>query len=117
MAGVDTILDYAGVVTRVGDETVGEMWSLAYAEDGGQDQPGILREHRQARSECHVDRPVPRLGEHRPQGRPVKVAPGTGSRRTAARRERERPWNRGARSEVRNRGGVFQPGLRPADHR
>jgi 4-hydroxyphenylacetate 3-monooxygenase len=32
--GVDTILDHAGgVVTRVGDETVGEMWSLADGQD------------------------------------------------------------------------------------
>ena len=68
--GVDTILDAArGVVTRVGDETVGEMWSLYDGQDVlNKINPRVQREHQAARAQRHAAGPVPRLGQHRPQG-------------------------------------------------
>ena len=65
----DTILDHAGgVVTRVGDETVGEMWSLADGQDVlNKINPCVPGEHRQARPQRHAARPVPRVRQHRSQ--------------------------------------------------
>ena len=67
--GVDTILDAArGVVTRVGDETVGEMWSLSDGQDVLNKINPAFAENIAARPQRHAARPVPRVRQHRSQG-------------------------------------------------
>ena len=118
-AAVDAILDdLGGVVTRVGDETVGEMWSLFDGQDVlNEIDPAFSAEHPRPRPPRRAGRPVPRLGQHRPEGRPLPAAAGPGPRRAAARRPRDRRRHRGARRQVRDRGGLRQPGVRQADDR
>ena len=78
-AAVDAVLDdLGGIVTRVGDETVGEMWSLYDGQDVLNEIDPSFSEHiRAPRPPRGAGRPVPRLGQHRPQGRPRR-----GGRRT-----------------------------------
>ena len=68
--------DVGGIVTRVGDETVGEMWSLYDGQDVlNEIDPRVLRAHPRARPPRRARRPVPRLGQHRPEGRPLASGP------------------------------------------
>ena len=64
---VDAVLDdLGGVVTRVGDETVGEMWSLYDGQDVlNEVDPHVRREHRAPHPARAARGPVPRLGQHR----------------------------------------------------
>ena len=115
----DTVLEaIGGVVTRVGDETVGEMWSLFDGQDVlNEVDPQFsanIRRHIEAVLQC---RSVPRLGQHRSQGRSLQAAAGAGSGHAAARRQGDRRRHRGARRQIRDRRGLRQPGLHQADHR
>ena len=116
---VDAVFDdLGGVVTRVGDETVGEMWSLF---DGkavlDEVDPQWSRQHRAAHPARAARRSVPRLGQHRSEGRPLQAAAGSGPRHAAARRARDRQRHRRARRQVRDGRGLLQPGVRQADDR
>ena len=115
----DTILDdIGGVVTRVGDETVGEMWSLY----DGQDVLNEVDPQFSANIRRHVERgaqgrSVPRLGQHRSEGRSLQAAAGPGPRHAAARGQGDRCRHHRARRQVRDRRRLRQPGLHQADHR
>ena len=65
---VDTVLDdVGGVVTRVGDETVGEMWSLFDGQDVLAEIDPRFSENIRAHVErAALARPLPRVREHRP---------------------------------------------------
>ncbi len=115
---VDTVFDdLGGIVTRVGDETVGEMWSLFDGQD-------VLNEINPAFSE-HIRHHVrTRRSPTRSTSRPtptrratVQAPTGAGPRRAAARRPGDRQRDHRARREVRDRRGVRQPGVRQADDR
>ena len=80
-------------------------------------RPAILQEHPQSRRQGAAQRSVPRLGQHRSQGRPLQAAAGAGSGHAAACREGDRCGHRRARREVRDGGRLCQPGLHQADHR
>ena len=85
-AAVDKVLDdVGGIITRVGDETVGEMWSLYDGQDVLDEIDPAFSEHIRTTSARRARRSVPRLGQHRPQGRSRAPAAGPGSRRAAAR--------------------------------
>jgi 4-hydroxyphenylacetate 3-monooxygenase len=86
---VEAVLnEIGGVVTRVGDETVGEMWSLFDGQGhSGRGRSRLFGKHPPARrSRCAVG-PVSRLGQYRPQGRPIEAAAGAGSRHAFACRQ------------------------------
>ena len=53
--GVDAVLnEIGGVVTRVGDETVGEMWSLYDGSDVlAEIDPQFRREYQESHRPCH----------------------------------------------------------------
>ena len=76
----DAVLEeIGGIVTRVGDETVGEMWSLY----DGRDVLSEIDPRFAENIETHIGaipegRPLPRLREHRPEGRPVQAPAGAG---------------------------------------
>ena len=105
-ASVDAILDEAGgVVTRVGDETVGEMWSLFDGQDVLNEidpafSANIARHVRRAQllDPFHVSANTDPKGDRslRPQDQDPDVL--------AARGRRDRQRHRGARREVRDRG-------------
>ena len=80
-------------------------------------RPAILQEHPQPRPQGPAHRSVPCLGQHRSQGRPLQAAAGAGPRHAAACREGDRRRHRRARRQVRDGGGLCQPGLHQADHR
>ena len=116
---VDAVFDdLGGVVTRVGDETVGEMWSLfdgkAVLDEVDPQWSGNIERHI---LRAAARRPVPRLRQHGSQGRSLQAAAGSGPGHAAARRARDRQRHRRARRQVRDRGGLLQPGLREADDR
>ncbi len=68
-AAVDTVLDdIGGVVTRVGDETVGEMWSLYDGQDMLNEIDPRSPRTSAGTSPRSAARSVPRVGQHRPQG-------------------------------------------------
>ena len=59
--------DVGGIVTRVGDETVGEMWSLYDGKDVlNEIDPRFSDNIRAARSARRDPRSVPRVGQHGP---------------------------------------------------
>ena len=117
-ASIDAILDDAGgVVTRVGDETIGEMWSLFDGQD-------VLNEMDPAFSANIASTSAGHSYSTRSTSRPtltprVTVPPAArpGSGHIAARGRRNRKRHRGARGKVRDRGGLRQPGIRQADDR
>ena len=81
-------------------------------------RPALRGEHRAAHQARSIHRrPVPRVGQHRPEGRPVEGAAGPGSRLPAPPRARDRQRHRRARREVRDGGRVREPGVREADDR
>ena len=80
-------------------------------------RPAVLREHPPPHRPRAARRPVPRLRQHRSQGRPLQAAAGPGPGHAAARRPRDRQRHRRARRQVRDGGRLRQPGLRQADHR
>ena len=80
-------------------------------------RPPVRREHPQPRPASRHRRPVPRLGQHRPQGRPVEAAAGPGSRHAAACRLRDGQRDRRPRRQVRDGCRLRQPGVRQAHHR
>ncbi len=53
-------------------------------------RPALRREHRAAHRPRPARGPVPRLGQHRSEGRPLEAAAGSGSGHAAARREGDR---------------------------
>ena len=117
-AAVDAVLDdVGGVVTRVGDETVGEMWSLF----DGQDVLNEIDPQFSANIAQHVRRRRPADPFHVSANTDPKgdrsAAAGPGPRRAAARGRRDRQRHRRARRQVRDRGGLRQPGVREADDR
>ena len=81
------------------------------------DRPLVLGAHTPSRQARGAGRPVPRLGEHRSEGRSRAAPAGPGSRCAAARDRRDRQRDRGSRRQVRDRGGVCEPGVRQADDR
>ena len=95
--------DIGGVVTRVGDETVGEMWSLY-------DGQNILNEvdpRFSANIRNHIDRVLHLDLFHvsantDPKGRPLQAAASPGSGHAAASGKRDRRGHRGSRRQVRN---------------
>ena len=74
-------------------------------------------ERREAHRPGAPARSLPRLREHRPQGRPLQAAPGAGPGHAPARGRGDRCRHRGARREVRDRRRLRQPGLHQAHHR
>ena len=87
-------------------------------------QGGAGRDRSAVQPECRAPhhagadrRSVPRVGEHRSEGRPLEAAAGAGSGHAAPRGEGDGCRHRGARRQVRNRGGLCEPGLRQADDR
>ena len=83
----------------------------------GARRSAVLEEYRAPRLQGSEGGSVPRLGQYRSEGRPLQGAAGPGPRHALACREGNRPGNRRARSEVRNRRSVRQPGLYQAHHR
>ncbi len=67
---VDAVMnDIGGVVTRVGDETVGEMWSLFDGRDVLQrDRSALQREHHAPHPGGDRSRRLSRLRQYRSQG-------------------------------------------------
>ena len=86
-AAVDAVLnDIGGVVTRVGDETIGEMWSLM----DGKDVLNAADPRFGVNIERHIDQalrfdPFHVSGQHRSEGRPLEAAPTARPRHAAAR--------------------------------
>ncbi len=115
---VDTVLDdVGGIVTRVGDETVGEMWSLYDGQDVLNEIDPAFSEHirhhvRHAAvaDPFHVSANTDPKGD-RSEGRRIRTP--TCSCGSCARPTRHRR----ARREVRDGRGLRQPGVRQADHR
>ena len=93
--------EVGGVVVRVGDETIGELWSLW-------DGKAVLDEIDPQFSqnvERHIMRAltagsVPCFGEHRSERRPLQAAAGSGPGHAAPRREGDRCRHRRARRQV-----------------
>ena len=81
------------------------------------DRPHLLREHPPPRRVCGPQRPLPRLGQHRPQGRPLQAAAGAGPGHAPARGAGDRRRHRGQRRQVRDGRRLRQPGVRQADDR
>ena len=118
-AAVDTVLDdVGGIVTRVGDETVGEMWSLYDGQDVLNEIDPQFSEnirHHVATPRCadpfHVSANTDPKGDRskRPQDQDPDVL--------LRRRRRERQRHHRARRQVRDGGGLRQPGVRQADDR
>ena len=73
--------EIGGVVVRVGDETIGELWSLW---DGkavlDEIDPQFAENVERHIMRALTRRPVPCVGEHRSEGRPLEAAAGPGSR-------------------------------------
>ena len=110
--------EIGGVVTRVGDETIGEMWSLWDGKDIlNEIDPRFAQQHRASHPRSHQVGSLPRLGQHRPQGRPFQAAPGPGPRHAGARGQGDRRRHRHSRRQIRNRGGLRRSGVPQADHR
>ena len=116
---VECVLDeVGGVVTRVGDETVGEMWSLYDGQDVlNEVDPRFAENIRR-----HVHRVIARD--------PFHVSANTDPKGDRSKRpqdqdpdmllhvvQRDRCRHRGARRQVRDRRGLCQPGVHQADHR
>ena len=80
-------------------------------------RPAVLGQHRAPHPAGAARRSLPRLRQHRSQGRPLQAPAGPGPRHAAAPRPRDRQRHRRARRQVRDRRGLCQPGLRQADHR
>ena len=116
---VDTVLDdVGGIVTRVGDETVGEMWSLYDGQDVLNEIDPRFSEHIRAHvRHAAIADPFHVSANTDPEGRPLEAAAGPGSRRPPARRRRDRQRHRRARREVRDGRGLREPGVREADDR
>ena len=116
---VDTVMDdLRGVVTRVGDETVGrDVVAVRRPGRAQRGRPDLRREHPPPRAPHGPRRSLPRVGQHRPQGRPLEAPAGPGPRHAPARRAGDGHRHRGARRQVRDRRGLRQPGLRQADDR
>ena len=115
----DAVLDdIGGVVTRVGDETVGEMWSLF-------DGQGVLDEvdpQFSANIRAHVDKvlhadPFHVSANTDPKGDRSKPPQDQDPDMLSARGEGDRCRHRGARREVRDRRPVRQSSVREANHR
>ena len=81
------------------------------------DQPRVLRTYPQPRATGGGCRPVPRIGQHRPEGRSHAASTRARPRRPPARRQGDQQRARRARREVRDSRGVRQPGIRQADDR
>ena len=80
-AATDAVLnDIGGVVTRVGDETIGEMWSLY----DGQDVLNQIDSTFSANVRDHIDRAARRKADQ-PVHRAVRVIGGEGWRTSAGR--------------------------------
>ena len=110
--------EIGGVVTRVGDETVGEMWSLFDGQDVlNEVDPQFSENIRNHVGKVLRRRSVPRLGQHRPKGRSVQAAAGAGSGHAAACREGDGRGHRRARREIRDGRGLCQPGIHQAHDR
>ena len=60
----------------------------------------ILEEHRASHPACAEFGHVPRLGQYRSQGRPLKTPPGSGPRHAAAPGQGDRQGHRGAGREI-----------------
>ena len=101
-------------------------WSCAWATRRGRDVvavrrpgraqragPALFRQHPHPHPPRGAWRPVPRIGQHRPQGRPLAPAAGPGPRRAAA-WSRDRCRRHRARRQVRDRCRLCQPGLHQA---
>ena len=116
---VDTVLDdVGGIVTRVGDETVGEMWSLYDGQDVLNEIDPRFSEHiRHHVRHAAVADPFHVSANTDPKGdrskRPQDQDPDVLLRVVA----RDRRGHRRARREVRDGGGLRQPGVRQADDR
>ena len=80
-------------------------------------RPALRRQHPPPRRAGRAGGRVPRLGQHRPQGRSLQAAAGAGPGHAAAHGPRDRCRDRGARRQVRDRGGLRPSGVRQADDR
>ena len=80
----------------------------------GRGRPAVVGQHRAAHPARTARGSVPRLRQHRSEGRSLQAAAGSGPRHAAARRARDRQRHRRARRQVRDRGCLLQPGLREA---
>ena len=71
----DTVMDdIGGIVTRVGDETVGEMWSLYDGTGRAERSRSAIRpQYRDPHPSRAACRSVPRLGQHRSEGRSLQA--------------------------------------------
>ena len=118
-AAVDAVMDdIGGVVIRMGDETAGrDVVALRRPRRARRGRPPVPDEHRNPHRPRADQRLLPRLGQYRPQGRPLEAAPGPGPGHAAAHGQGDRRRHHRARRQVRDRGGLCQPGLRQADHR
>ena len=118
-AAVDAVMnEIGGVVTRVGDETAGEMWSLYDGQDVlNEVDPRFAENIRR-----HVDLVVQNDPFHvsantDPGGRPLQAPARSGPRHAAARGQGDRRRHHRARGQVRDRRVLRQPGVRQADDR
>ncbi len=110
--------EIGGVVTRVGDETIGEMWSLYDGQDVlNEVDPQFSENIRRHTSRAlradpfHVSANTDPKGDRskRPQDQDPDMLLHVGQ---GDRRGHRRPGR-----QVRNRGGLRQPGVRQADDR
>jgi hypothetical protein len=115
----DALLDdIGGVVTRVGDETVGEMWSLFDGQDVLNEVNPMFSDNIKRHIErVHARRPLPCLGQYRSQGRPLQSGRRTRIPTCCCTSCGDRCRHRRARREIRDRRRLCQPGLYQADHR
>ena len=119
-AAVEAVLDeLGGVVIRVGDETVGEMWSLYDGQD-------VLNEvDPRFADNIRAPRRAGRCTAIRSTSPPTPIPRATApsGRRTRTRTcccmsvKETDAGHRGPRRQVRDRGGLRQPGVRQADDR
>ncbi len=89
---VDAVMwDIGGIVTRVGDETIGEMWSLWDGKDIlNEIDPRFAAKHRETHSPRHQARSLPCVRQYRSQGRPLQAPAGSGPRHAGPCREGNR---------------------------
>ncbi len=80
-------------------------------------RPAVLGQYPQPHRPGAARRPVPRLGQYRPQGRPVEGPAGPGPGHAAACRQGDRCRHRGAGRQIRDGRGLCQPGLHETHHR
>ena len=79
-------------------------------------RPAVLGEHHAPHPPRAARRPVPRVRQHGSQGRSLEASPGSGPGHAAAPGSRDRQRHRRARRQVRDGGGLREPGVREADH-